>query len=119
MVTSSLHYYTYAITEKQKSLAQSSGYELNLFKHFCVSFLLSLAPTRDLSASPLFSTTLFSWPEDFEGSPLPSLRCLEFWKHNPQSLAIKVMEVPEEMLEKMENGRRTMQGLQNVLQPKF
>ena len=102
MVTSSLHCYTYAITEKQKSLVQSSGYELNLFRHFCVSFLMSLAPTRDLSASPLFNTntTLFSWPEDFEGSPLPSLKCLEFWKHNPQSFAIKVMEAPEEMLEK-------------------
>ena len=63
---------------------------------------MSLAPTRDLSASPLFNTntTLFSWPEDFEGSPLPSLKCLEFWKHNPQSFAIKVMEAPEEMLEK-------------------
>ena len=29
------------------------------------------------------------------------------------------MEVPEEMLEKMENGRRTIQILQKVFQPKF
>ena len=103
MVTSSLPCYTYAITEKQKSLVQSSGYELNLFKHFCVSFLRSWLPPETclqvLSSIPT-PLSLFSWPEDLEGSPLPSLKCLEFWKHNPQSFPIKVMEAPEAMLEK-------------------
>lgn len=105
MVAASLHCYISAMLETLKSLVQSSGCGLNLIKHV----LKVLGPCQRVAcipSSPSTNTTLFSRLERFEGTHIPFLKSLDFWKQSrkPCSKAMEVLEIMEKV--KIENARR-------------